>query len=86
MQHPTCAAEHLPAKWRHEFISADIQQQSIGESRADVFLIRSANRPDRYLKSERIDAFSELPDETERLRWMAARPALSGRAGHRPGK
>ncbi|WP_313622021.1 APH(3')-II family aminoglycoside O-phosphotransferase [Achromobacter sp.] len=72
MQHPTCAAEHLPAKWRHEFISADIQQQSIGESRADVFLIRSANRPDRYLKSERIDAFSELPDETERLRWMAA--------------
>lgn len=67
-----CGLIDLPAKFRCAFADADIQQQSIGESRADVFLIRNAHYPDRFLKSERIGAFCELQDEIERLRWMAA--------------
>lgn len=61
----------LPAKWRDEFASALIERQSIGESRAQVFRIRQAGQPDLFLKSEPVATPCELPDEIERLQWMA---------------
>lgn len=60
----------LPAKWREGFTHASIEQQSIGESRADVFRVRRPNQPDLFLKSELAGAVSELPDEIDRLRWL----------------
>ncbi|MBB1594303.1 APH(3')-II family aminoglycoside O-phosphotransferase [Achromobacter sp. UMC46] len=61
----------LPAKWRGDFAHASVEQQSIGESRADVFRVRRPNRPDLFLKSELAGGVSELPDEIDRLRWLA---------------
>lgn len=71
MQQPTDHTTSLPAKWRDEFVGAHIEQQSIGESRAQVFRIRRAGQPDLFLKSEPAGTPCELPDEIERLQWMA---------------
>lgn len=64
--------DSLPLQWQPRLAGARLEQQSIGESRADVYRIRSANQPDRYLKSEHTGTLPELPDEIERLQWMAA--------------
>lgn len=72
MHAPHHAKDDLPLHWQPHLADALIEHQSIGESRADVYRVRSANQPDRFLKSERIDALGELPDEIERLQWMAA--------------
>ncbi|MFJ3459845.1 APH(3')-II family aminoglycoside O-phosphotransferase [Achromobacter spanius] len=64
--------DDLPLQWQLRLAGARLEQQSIGESRADVYRIRGTNTPDRYLKSERTNALPELPDEIERLQWMAA--------------
>lgn len=61
----------LPAKWHDAFTGALIEQQTIGESRAQVCRIRRAGQPDLFLKSEPVGTPCELPDEIERLQWMA---------------
>ncbi|MFD4838537.1 APH(3')-II family aminoglycoside O-phosphotransferase [Achromobacter sp. NPDC058515] len=71
MQQPTRDTMRLPAQWGDEFAGALVEQQSIGESAAQVFRIRRAGQPDRFLKSEPAGTPCELPDEIERLQWMA---------------
>lgn len=65
-----CNRIALPAKWRDGFAHASIEQQSIGESRADVFRVRRPGQPDLFLKSESASSVNELPDEINRLRWL----------------
>ncbi|MBJ7312046.1 aminoglycoside 3'-phosphotransferase [Rugamonas sp. CCM 8940] len=60
----------IPAQWRQKFAGALIEQQAIGQSRADVFRIRCINKEDLFLKSEPVGLLSELPDEVERLHWL----------------
>ncbi|KWU50962.1 aminoglycoside 3'-phosphotransferase [Pseudomonas palleroniana] len=60
----------IPSKWHRQYPHALIEQQAIGESRADVFRLRQDGRTDLFLKSERLDEHSELADEIERLRWL----------------
>lgn len=60
----------LPQRWHDALQGARILRQSIGESRADVARVARAGLPDAFLKSERIDAFSELEGEVARLRWL----------------
>ncbi len=62
----------VPSRWRHALRDADIVRQAIGASRADVARVRRRGRPDVFLKSEVIDAFSELDAEVLRLRWLRA--------------
>ena len=71
MHAPRNAIERLPAQWQSRLADTHIEQQSIGESRAEVFRLRTTNQPDRFLKSETISTLCELPDEIERLQWMA---------------
>ncbi|MGU9813927.1 APH(3')-II family aminoglycoside O-phosphotransferase [Pseudomonas sp. LF135] len=61
---------NIPDKWRAQFAQALIEQQAIGESRADVFRLRQVGRKDLFLKAEPLVEFSELADEIERLRWL----------------
>ncbi|MGE8639072.1 MAG: APH(3')-II family aminoglycoside O-phosphotransferase [Achromobacter sp.] len=67
----------IPAKWRSRLAATSIEQQSIGESRADVYRVRRRGQPDLFLKSEICGALNELPDEIARLRWLrqAGQPA-----------
>jgi len=62
----------LPSQWRSALRDADIEMQGIGVSRADVARVRRQGLPDAFLKSEVIDAFSELEGEILRLRWLRA--------------
>ena len=62
----------LPWAWRETFADARIERQSIGVSRADVARVHRPGQADAFLKSEVIDAFSELGDEIARLRWLQA--------------
>lgn len=62
----------LPASWRAALAGARIERQSIGVSRADVARVRRIGQPDVFLKSEVVDAFSELDDEVTRLQWLRA--------------
>ncbi|CAH0274260.1 Aminoglycoside 3'-phosphotransferase [Stenotrophomonas lactitubi] len=62
----------LPSQWRSALRDAEIEMQSIGVSRADVARVRRPGLPDAFLKSEVIDAFSELDGEILRLRWLRA--------------
>lgn len=62
----------LPSLWRNTWHDADIEMQGIGVSRADVARVRRQGLPDAFLKSEVIDAFSELEGEILRLRWLRA--------------
>lgn len=61
---------NIPKKWRDQYPHALIEQQTIGESRADVFRLRLDDGTDLFLKSEPADEFGELADEIERLRWL----------------
>ncbi|NMX93345.1 APH(3')-II family aminoglycoside O-phosphotransferase [Pseudomonas sp. WS 5027] len=61
---------NLPNKWREQFPYALIEQQAIGESRADVFRLRRDNGTDLFLKAEPLEEHGELADEIERLRWL----------------
>ena len=61
---------NIPNTWREQFPHALIEQQSIGESRADVYRLRSEQGEDLFLKSEPLGEFAELADEIERLRWL----------------
>lgn len=60
----------LPRVWRYALADARIERQSIGVSRADVARVHRPGQADAFLKSEVIDAFSELDDEIARLRWL----------------
>lgn len=62
----------LPRAWQEALADACIERQSIGVSRADVARVRRRGQADAFLKSEVIDAFSELGDEIVRLRWLQA--------------
>ncbi|WP_188241290.1 APH(3')-II family aminoglycoside O-phosphotransferase [Stenotrophomonas maltophilia] len=62
----------LPLAWQKALADARIERQSMGVSRADVARVLRPGRPDAFLKSELIDAFSELGDEIARLRWLQA--------------
>lgn len=70
--HITSPGEAIPVPdaWREAFTGAAIERQAIGESRADVFLLRCRNGEELFLKAEAIGTSSELPDEVERLRWL----------------
>lgn len=61
---------NIPKKWRDQHPHALIEQQTIGESRADVFRLRLDDNTDLFLKSEPVDELGELADEIERLRWL----------------
>lgn len=61
---------NIPKKWREQFPHALIEQQAIGESRADVFRLRQDEGTDLFLKSEPLEELGELADEIERLRWL----------------
>ncbi|WP_286071761.1 APH(3')-II family aminoglycoside O-phosphotransferase [Stenotrophomonas sp. 57] len=62
----------LPQAWQEMLTDACIERQSIGVSRADVARVHRPGQADAFLKSEVIDAFSELGDEIDRLRWLQA--------------
>ncbi|WP_075674644.1 APH(3')-II family aminoglycoside O-phosphotransferase [Stenotrophomonas sp. TD3] len=62
----------LPHAWQEALADARIERQSIGVSRADVARVHRPGQADAFLKSEVIDAFSELGDEIARLRWLQA--------------
>ncbi|MCK3864333.1 APH(3')-II family aminoglycoside O-phosphotransferase [Pseudomonas sp. B329] len=61
---------NIPHKWREQFPCALIEQQAIGESRADVFRLRQNDVTDLFLKSEPLEELGELADEIDRLRWL----------------
>lgn len=69
---PTAGDMPLPQAWREMLAGARIERQSIGVSRADVARVYRPGQADAFLKSEVIDAFSELGDEIARLRWLQA--------------
>ncbi|HFF3782282.1 TPA: APH(3')-II family aminoglycoside O-phosphotransferase [Stenotrophomonas maltophilia] len=60
----------LPWAWQEALADARIERQSIGVSRADVARVQRPGQADAFVKSEVIDAFSELGDEIARLRWL----------------
>ncbi|MBA0445880.1 APH(3')-II family aminoglycoside O-phosphotransferase [Stenotrophomonas maltophilia] len=62
----------LPQAWQDALAGARVERQSIGVSRADVARVHRSGQADAFLKSEVIDAFSELGDEIARLRWLQA--------------
>ena len=75
MQTPTPASSSatpllLPAAWQTRLAGCRLHAQSIGASRAQVYRLQRHDGPDTFLKSEPADAFSELPDEVARLRWL----------------
>ncbi|WP_354441238.1 APH(3')-II family aminoglycoside O-phosphotransferase [Ottowia thiooxydans] len=61
---------HIPKEWLEKLQGTSIEQQTIGESGADVFRARSRSGKDLFLKSEPIGVLSELPGEVDRLRWL----------------
>jgi aminoglycoside 3'-phosphotransferase-2 len=61
----------LPAAWRSRFADADIEQQTIGESRADVWRVTPKGSASLFVKTEQVMTWGELPGEVQRLRWMA---------------
>ena len=61
---------NIPNKWREQFPQALIEQQAIGESRADVFRLRQSGSADLCLKAEPVEEQGELADEIKRLRWL----------------
>ncbi len=61
----------LPAAWRRQFADAAIEQQSIGESRADVWRVTPVGAASQFIKAEQVMTWGELPGEVQRLRWMA---------------
>lgn len=71
MQTPYAHTPNLPPSWHERYPGARFEQQTLGESRAEVFRIRRASGPDLFLKSEPIQTPCELPGEIERLQWMA---------------
>ncbi|WP_404822342.1 APH(3')-II family aminoglycoside O-phosphotransferase [Pseudomonas azadiae] len=64
------ATMKIPNKWRKQFLHALLEQQTIGESRANVFRLSRDDGTDVFLKSEPLDEFGELANEIERLRWL----------------
>ena len=60
----------VPIAWREALAGADIEQQAIGQSCADVFRLRCRNGEELFLKREPVGTSSELPDEVRRLRWL----------------
>ena len=64
------AALSLPEAWRARLAGCRIHPRSIGASGAEVYRVQRGDGPDTFLKCERADAFSELPDEVARLRWL----------------
>lgn len=61
---------NIPEKWHTQFPQAHVEQQAIGESRADVFRLRQDDGTDLFLKSEPVEELGELADEIERLHWL----------------
>ncbi|MDK1704636.1 aminoglycoside 3'-phosphotransferase [Serratia rubidaea] len=59
----------FPPTWQPLLEQGRLERQHIGRSDADVFRLRR-HAGDLFLKSERADAFSELPAEVEKLKWM----------------
>lgn len=51
---------NIPHKWREQFPHALIEQQAIGESRADVFRLRKDGGAELFLKSEPLEEHGEL--------------------------
>lgn len=60
----------FPAAWHAYFLDGGMERQTVGESRADVFRLRRQSGAEVFVKSERADSLSELPQEIARLRWM----------------
>jgi aminoglycoside 3'-phosphotransferase-2 len=58
---------NTPNKWREQFPQALIEQQAIGESRADVFRLRQSGSADLFLKAEPVEEQGELADEIDAL-------------------
>lgn len=63
----------LPDAWKARLAGCRLHAQSVGMSRAAVYRVQPGDGPDTFLKSEPADAFSELPDEVARLRWLQGR-------------
>ncbi|EJN27605.1 APH(3')-II family aminoglycoside O-phosphotransferase [Pseudomonas sp. GM80] len=61
---------NLPDAWRRTFADAVIEQQTIGESRADVWRISPADSAALFVKCEQVMTWGELPGEVQRLRWL----------------
>ncbi|CAI8781451.1 hypothetical protein EMIT0347P_10747 [Pseudomonas sp. IT-347P] len=51
----------FPAAWRSQFAGAAIEQQTIGESRADVWRITPAEAAPQFVKTE---AWSRISSES----------------------
>ncbi|MFJ2479805.1 APH(3')-II family aminoglycoside O-phosphotransferase [Pseudomonas sp. NPDC087598] len=61
----------LPTIWHPRFADTPIEQQTIGESRADVLRVTPAGSAPLFVKSEQVMTWGELPGEIQRLRWLA---------------
>lgn len=60
----------IPDAWAERLAGCHIQAQRNGASGAAVLRVERNGGPAGFLKSEPADAFSELPDEVARLRWL----------------
>jgi len=69
----------LPPTWRQRFADIRYEQQTIGESRADVFRLTPAGSDPLFVKSETGISFAELPGEVQRLRWLAEQDVPAAR-------
>ena len=69
----------LPQTWRQRFADIRYEQQTIGESRADVFRLTPAGSDPLFVKSEPRISFAELPGEVQRLRWLAEQDVPAAR-------
>jgi len=69
----------LPPTWRQRFADIRYEQQTIGESRADVFRLTPAGSDPLFVKSEPRISFAELPGEVLRLRWLAEQDVPAAR-------
>lgn len=62
----------LPACWLDRFAGYDIAPISAGHSAAGLLRLTAPGKPGLLLKREARGPFAELPDEIEKLRWLAA--------------
>ncbi|HEV2573220.1 MAG TPA: APH(3')-II family aminoglycoside O-phosphotransferase [Beijerinckiaceae bacterium] len=66
----TPAPPDMPPHWRSDLAGYRWTAQTIGRSTAAVYRLEAEGKPTLFVKTELTDAFSELPDEAMRLRWL----------------